>query len=62
MATLVIIAVLVGGVFGLALGGVGGVIAVDADMLTRVISRIVEFELEGYDHVVDGSRLCMQFM
>ena len=43
MDTLFIVAVLVGGVFGLALGGVGSVVAVDADMLKRVIARIVEF-------------------
>lgn len=43
MDTLLIVAILVGGVFGLALGGVGDVVAVDADMLKRAIARIVEF-------------------
>ena len=39
----IIVAVLVGAVFGLALDDVGDVVAVDADMLKRVIARIVEF-------------------
>ena len=39
----IVVAVVVESVFGLALDDVGDVVAVDADMLKRVIARIAEF-------------------